>query len=32
MDNAWGTVCDSFFGVNDAAVICNRLGYSKFGL
>ena len=32
INNAWGTICDSLFGVDDAAVACSRLtGYSRQG-
>ena len=31
VNNAWGTVCNSKFGTNEARVICRQLGYSGNG-
>ena len=28
-EGAWGTVCDTNFGVNEAKVVCNMLGFKN---
>ena len=32
IDQAWATICDRYFEVNDAEILCSQLGYSKLGL
>ena len=31
-NNTWGTICDDHFNQQDAAVICNSLGFNGYSL
>ena len=31
INSAWGTVCDNLFGMEEAEVVCQELGFSSRG-
>ena len=31
INNVWGTICDNSWSSTDTRVVCNQLGFSKYG-
>ena len=31
IDETWGTICDDSWGTPEAVVVCQALGFSRFG-